>query len=819
MKLRFPSSIPFSTTVRNRYGLTALSLYRNFEKSDYKLRKVKLDLEFLTKCKTYGIIPKFLKFKLYNSNITRTLTYKSFQFKLLNYEINVKNKLLKRHEAAFQKARQEFRGTFSSLDSYILSRRLFKSNDAKIESAKITQGKKLASLGISSHHTVDRDKVVINLSKRKLTENEKEILSFGLNFALPKMKIDYVLHYFHFEKFVTSLKKLNCSNFTDVAQGIASVAHNSFKDFPDFKVAFPKLTKKFFDALKSLQSDKSIIITRPDKGRGTVVLDKNEYISKVEEILNDDSKFKCITLDPFTYITKLEDKLARLLRKFLKLKVLTKEVFNELFSSGSSLGVFYGLPKIHKAGFPIRPIISTIGTFNYNLAKYLVKVIEPITTNKYTLKNSHDFVNEIKSVNMSNKVMASFDVKSLFTNIPLDETIEIILNGLFENPDSMKFSRNQFKELLELGVKESPFLFNEKVYIQTDGVAMGSCLGPTFANAFLCYHEEKWLANCPSSFKPNYYRRYVDDTFLLFEKTEHISLFLDYLNAKHPNIKFTCDKEENDSLPFLDVRVTRQNNAVNTSIFRKPTFTGLGLNYTSFTPRLFKINSIKTLLYRCYALSSNWLSFHEEVEFLKTFFQNNGYPLNLINNCVTKFLDRLFAGGSNDDMNSDNIPVNYIKLPYYGHLSFVIRKQLNQLLKKHFPERKFNFIFFNPYTIKSFFPYKDSVPSLLISNVVYEYVCSSCKRRYVGETKRNLKLRIAEHKGVSARTGRPLTQPSLSQIRSHCQQSNHEFSESDFNILSKVTYPGDTRILESVYIKYLKPQLNNQGASYPLSIL
>ena len=301
-----------------------------------------------------------------------------------------------------------------------------------------------------------------------------------------------------------------------------------------------------------MRADKSIVITRPDKGLGTVILDKLEYISKVEEILSDTTKFKRILEDPFKYITKLEDKLARLLRKFLKLKIITDETFKYLFPSGSTLGVLYGLPKIHKLNNPIRPILSTIGTFNYHLAKFFVPIIEPLTINKFTLKNSYDFVKEIKNIDMSNKVMASFDIQSLFTNVPLNETIEIITTGLFkDHPKYMDLTSKQFKELLEIAAKESPFLFNEKLYIQTDGVAMGSCLGPSFANAFLCFHEAKWITDCPDSFKPVFYRRYVDDTFLLFSDSEHVTQFLNYLNSKHDNIKFTYDLEKKQFSPLF----------------------------------------------------------------------------------------------------------------------------------------------------------------------------------------------------------------------------------------------------------------------------
>ena len=98
---------------------------------------------------------------------------------------------------------------------------------------------------------------------------------------------------------------------------IASVAHSSFQDFKIFRRSFPKLPQTLYDSLIKLKSDKSIIITRPDKGRGTVVINKDDYINKVEHILSDTSKFKVITDNPFHYITKLEDKLASLLKQSL----------------------------------------------------------------------------------------------------------------------------------------------------------------------------------------------------------------------------------------------------------------------------------------------------------------------------------------------------------------------------------------------------------------------------------------------------------------------------------------------------------------------
>ena len=88
---------------------------------------------------------------------------------------------------------------------------------------------------------------------------------------------------------------------------------------------------------------------------------------------------------------------------------------------------------------------------------------------------------------------------------------------------------------------------------------MGLPLGPTFANIFLCHWEKIWLRDCPQEFKPILYKRYLDDTFLVFKSPEHVDKFLIYLNSKHRNIKFTADIENNNKLAFLDVLIDKNN--------------------------------------------------------------------------------------------------------------------------------------------------------------------------------------------------------------------------------------------------------------------
>ena len=124
-------------------------------------------------------------------------------------------------------------------------------------------------------------------------------------------------------------------------------------------------------------------------------------------------------------------------------------------------------------------------------------------------------------------------------------------------------------------------MFSNVCYKQIDGVAMSSPVRRTFANLFLVYYENMWLDKCPHHFKPKYYRRYVDDIFLMFEKKDHVKKFLKYMNSRHQNIKFTFEEEQNNKITFLEISITRVGNELQTSLFQKKTFSGVYLILTA----------------------------------------------------------------------------------------------------------------------------------------------------------------------------------------------------------------------------------------------
>ena len=195
--------------------------------------------------------------------------------------------------------------------------------------------------------------------------------------------------------------------------------------------------------------------------------------------------------------------------------------------------------------------------------------------------------------------------------------------------------------LLHHLIKLSCFLFNV-YYKQVDGAAMGSPSGPTLVNLFLVYYEHKWLGNCPLQFRPKYYCKYVDNIFLMFESRDHVKKFLKYMNSCHPNIQLTCEEESNDKISLLDISVTRITNRLTASLYQKKSFSGVYLNLTSFLSIDCEKDLIHNLLFYSYNTCADHVTLHNEIEFLKSTWQRNSFPLFFIDNFIKKILDTLF---------------------------------------------------------------------------------------------------------------------------------------------------------------------------------
>ena len=161
-------------------------------------------------------------------------------------------------------------------------------------------------------------------------------------------------------------------------------------------------------------------------------------------------------------------------------KAIDKTVYNKLSPSGSRLGVMYCLPKVLKKCIngspPFRPILS--------------ELLHIIQHSFFYCQGFLYFSEDIRSQDQ-NLYIASLDVDSLFTNLPLDETIYIYVSLLFKDSDVVNgLTKDDVHTLLNIATKESFFMFDKCYYKQTDGVAMASPLGPALANILLCHHEK-----------------------------------------------------------------------------------------------------------------------------------------------------------------------------------------------------------------------------------------------------------------------------------------------------------------------------------------
>ena len=216
--------------------------------------------------------------------------------------------------------------------------------------------------------------------------------------------------------------------------------------------------------------------------------------------------------------------------------------------------------------------------------------------------------------------MCLFDVSSLFANVPLDEITAICAGTPYNIPDSQPcIPKEVFVELLHSATSTVEFSFDNTIYRQIDGVAMGSPLGPALANIFVGYYEEKLFSEIS---KPAVYFRYVDDTFVIFQNEKESEEFLIRFNGLHSSLQFTFEKEKNNSLPSLDVHVEHTKGSYVTKVYRKPTFTGQYLRWESFTPIKRKASLVSTLVHCALKICSR-SKLKEEINRIKEILLDN----------------------------------------------------------------------------------------------------------------------------------------------------------------------------------------------------
>ena len=253
-----------------------------------------------------------------------------------------------------------------------------------------------------------------------------------------------------------------------------------------------------------------------------------------------------------------------------------------------------------------------------------------MTNIEFTLKDSFEAVNRIQDIPSSLFVngykFASFDVKSLFTNVPIKKTIGVILTQIYnDHTISTNLKKRSLKKLILDTCNKTAFSFSKISYEQKDGVSMGSSFWSVMAIIIMTELETKVIKPHNNDGTIKFYSRYVDDA-LLVAKPQDVSHIHKLLNGFDKNLKFTVDLFENEVPYFLDLEMLP--NGI--SIYGKDTNTRLYVHYTSFVPFAYRTVWIRSLVTRALKIfSSNKLS--QELKLIKKFVPSNEFPKYIVN--------------------------------------------------------------------------------------------------------------------------------------------------------------------------------------------
>ena len=464
-------------------------------------------------------------------------------------------------------------------------------------------------------HILDRDRLVINLTKTKLSEGQQRVLELGLNIASTPKEIPKMDIVARTEEVARRIKDEN----------VAQTLRERIKiHLEEAKPPTKNLTPSERRAITSLKKNRDLVILPADKGRATVVMNQDMYKEKMMKLL--DSKDYCIVKK--NPIPRMELAIRTILSTFERAGMIDTHIKRRLTPYNSLIPQIYGLPKIHKEGCPMRPIVCTIDSPSYQLAKFITKILAPLTGHTDTfIGNSTQFVEESKQWELDPQdLMISFDVKSLFTSVPINVVMTILMERLEADStlgDRTALDPYQICQLTEKCLGSTYFAFQGQIYQQIQDTAMGSPLSPVIANIFMEDFETTALVT--ADYQPKVWKRYVDDTFVIWPHgREKLNAFLQHINSLHPNISFTMEIEKDHKIAFLDVMIERENNRLKTTVYCKPTHTNLYLNFRSNHHPRIKFGIVQCLKHRAKKICSEE-TVETELELLSKVFVANGY--------------------------------------------------------------------------------------------------------------------------------------------------------------------------------------------------
>ena len=288
-----------------------------------------------------------------------------------------------------------------------------------------------------------------NISYRPVDKTETHVLSYGLRHSVTPKRIPTETIVSSVEAVLSRQRDLSESAKDNIRSRIASTVQSA--SIPD-----NILTKDKQQALKRLKNDNNIVILPADKGRVTVVMDKTDYFDKMDALVNDKQTYEELKRDP---TPTLQRKLNSKILKLKKTDAIDTQRYYRLRCSVPQPPKLYGLPKLHKLGISMRPIVSFCGSPTYQLSRYLTTILQPLTDkSRRKLQSTENFIDAIKTVQIPDDYkLVSFDVKSLFTTIPLQLALQCTKTNVRQSTVKLPLPREDIMDLLNLCLTSTYF--------------------------------------------------------------------------------------------------------------------------------------------------------------------------------------------------------------------------------------------------------------------------------------------------------------------------------------------------------------------------
>uniref|UniRef100_A0ABD2W8E4 Reverse transcriptase domain-containing protein n=1 Tax=Trichogramma kaykai TaxID=54128 RepID=A0ABD2W8E4_9HYME len=807
--LESSTKLTFFEKVKITYGVHVQKCLKDWQGLRYDLAMTNARMWFLKSCRLHKLVPQTLINQLnrpvyFYSNLCRDhsrRTMNALNKKFLNLmidDIHIKRGELYRRLNSLRGRIDKFGLLTETLNNFYDSTN--QKCDVIFNKALTSLKEKFTKLRTNRRNTsqaTTKQDWLINLTNTPMPKEFVDIVSLGPKFKLPTnwRKSNVVDTIKNVESCISQLRLEE----TDVQNDIRNIVVNNLKSSTKNMMNVSKSDQLLNDKLQQtrdfLKDNKHLFFTKADKGNVTVCMEVDEYNNKMSLLLNDEKTYEKVKRNP---LSKLR----------LNTATLLKEINNEcekklnrfqLSLSDTSLARAYGLPKIHKTGVPLRPIISLVGSPTYVLAKiFLDEIIPFIKQPNSHIDNSFDFMKKISNFSIpTDYVLISLDVTSLFTNIPLDRVLDS-LDRRYLQLSRSKITFEKIREITKFLFENTYFKFNNVYYRQIFGTPMGSLISPMFADLVMEDLEMACLGKLKQrDCSPLFYFRYVDDTILCVKKSD-IGTVVEVFNNYDERLQFTHEVEQDKKLNFLDLTLINANNKLHTDWYQKTSNSTRLLSYNSRHSMQQKINIVYNLTDRAILLSDQ--RYHSKnIEKIRKLLLENDYPISFINRHLFKRLwtikNRRNTTVVPKISKKDEIRRVILKLPFIDKF---FEKCAHML-------RRFN-IEVLPLQGDSLTSVirlgKDRIDINDRTGVVYHLKCKSCSKSYVGETKRKLKDRIREHKKLGN---------TQSMVALHMQeQQGHVMDWSKVKILDLEDNYHRRLISEMIHINNTQDTLNRK---------